>query len=31
LEPEFKLADGVVTATLTVEDGVTIELRAEKQ
>lgn len=31
LEPEFKLADGVMTATLTVEEGVTIELRAEKQ
>lgn len=31
LEPEFKLANGVVTATLTVDDGVTIELRAEKQ
>lgn len=31
LEPEFKLVDGVLTATLTVEDGVTIELRAVKQ
>lgn len=31
LEPEFKLADGVLTATITVEEGVTIELRAQKQ
>ena len=31
LEPEFKLVDGVLTATLTIEDGVTIELRAVKQ